>query len=302
MRPVEQQTILITGSTDGLGKALAGVLAARGATVLLHGRSPERLAGAAGELRGAAESDHIAAYLADFASLSAVRALAREIERKHEQVDVLINNAGIGPGPAGAPREESADGHELRFAVNYLAPFLLTTLLLPFLRRGVPARIVNVASGVQAPIDFAAIRPEQRYDGMRVYGQSKLALIAFTVELAERLANQGERQLTVNAVHPGSLMNTKLVSEHWGHAASTVDDGVKAMLHVALAPELEGVSGCYFARSNAARAHPQAYQPAAGRRLWRLSEELVGIQRPSDHDLKPYHLEPAEHEQHVRST
>src|SRR3989449_2105322 len=205
MRPLDQQTILVTGATDGLGRALAQNLAARGATVLLHGRSPDRLARATQEIRQATLNDRLRVYRADFASLEPVRGLAREIERDQPRLDVLVNNAGIGGGGRHGRRETSADGHELRFAVNYLAPFLLTNLLLPLLRRSTPARIVNVASVGQAPIDFDDVMLQSRYDGFTAYRQSKLAQIMFTFELAERLRAAGET---------GDRKSTRLNSSH----------------------------------------------------------------------------------------
>jgi NAD(P)-dependent dehydrogenase (short-subunit alcohol dehydrogenase family) len=281
MRPVEEQTILITGATDGLGRALAHGLASRGATVLLHGRSETRLSDTARAIREATASDRLRTYLADFSSLEEVRRLGERALTREDRLDVLINNAGIGTGPAGAPRQESADGYELRFAVNYLAPFLLTNLLLPLLRRSAPARIVNVASAGQAPIDFDDVMLERRYDGWRAYGQSKLAQVMCTFELAERLRSTGEDGVTVNALHPATFMHTKMVLESVGHAASTVEDGVEATLRLALSAELEGVTGRYFDRMREAQAEDQAYDPRACSRLWSLSEELAGA-RPRD--------------------
>jgi len=277
MRPIDDQTILVTGATDGLGKALAGELAARGATVLLHGRSAERLAAAVREIREATGSDRLRSYRADFASLESVRGLASEVARDHARLDVLVNNAGIGGGTPGGAREESADGHELRFAVNYLAPFLLTNLLLPLVSRSAPARIVNVASVGQAPIEFDDIMLRRHYDGMRAYSQSKLALIAFTFELAERLRAAGNTGVTINALHPASLMNTKMVYESFGYTMSTIADGLEATLRLVVAPELQAVSGRYFDRLKQARAHRQAYDATVRRRLWRVSEGLVGL-------------------------
>jgi NAD(P)-dependent dehydrogenase (short-subunit alcohol dehydrogenase family) len=271
VRPVDQQTILVTGATDGLGRALAGALAARGATVLLHGRSQERLEDTRREL--AAAAGNVGSYIADFAALDDVRRLAGAVEQRHERLDLLVNNAGIGGGKNGT-REESVDGYELRFAVNYLAPFLLTKLLLPLLRRSEPARIVNVASAGQARIDFDDVMLERRYSGSRAYAQSKLAQIMFTFELAERLRAEGAG-VTVNALHPASLMNTKMVFESYGYTMSTIEDGVEATLRLAVSPELEGVSGRYFDRLREARPNAQAEDADARRRLWRLSDQLV---------------------------
>jgi NAD(P)-dependent dehydrogenase (short-subunit alcohol dehydrogenase family) len=279
MRPLEEQTVLVTGSTDGLGRALARELAALGATVLLHGRSSERLEDSLRGLRNATGSERLRGYLADFASLDEVRRLAGEMERDWACLDVLVNNAGIGAGNRGA-REESADGLELRFAVNYLAPFLLTNLLLPLLTRSTPARIVNVASAGQAPIDFDDVMLERGYDGGRAYAQSKLAQIMFTFELAERL-RAGDAGVTVNALHPASLMDTKMVYESFGYTMSTIEEGVAATLRLAVSPDLDGVSGRYFDRLREARAHEQAYDPDARRRLWRLSKQLVELATPT---------------------
>jgi NAD(P)-dependent dehydrogenase (short-subunit alcohol dehydrogenase family) len=269
MRPVDEQTILVTGATDGLGRALAGELAARGATVLLHGRSEKRLEDTRRELG----NDRLWTYLADFSALDDVRRLAEAVERDHERLDVLVNNAGVGAARNGS-RQVSEDGYELRFAVNYLAPFLLTKLLLPLLRRSAPARIVNVASAGQAPIDFDDVTLERGYSGSRAYGQSKLAQIMFTFELAEQLRAEGAG-VTVNALHPASLMNTKMVFESFGYTMSTIEDGVESTLRLAVSPELEGVSGRYFDRLREARPNEQADDPVARRRLWQLSEQLV---------------------------
>jgi NAD(P)-dependent dehydrogenase (short-subunit alcohol dehydrogenase family) len=274
MRPVDEQTILVTGATDGLGRALARELAARGALVLLHGRSTQRLEATRREIAEATGGHRLRTYQADLASLEQVRRLGREVDGQQERLDVLVNNAGIG---GDGPRRESADGVELRFAVNYLAPFLLTDLLLPLLRRSAPARIVNVASVGQAPIDFDDVMLERRYDGLRAYRQSKLAQIMFTFELAERLRAAGESGVTVNALHPATLMDTKMALETFGYAMSTVQDGVEATLRLVVAPELDAVSGHYFDRLRESRADPQAYDAEARRRLWRLSAVLTGV-------------------------
>jgi NAD(P)-dependent dehydrogenase (short-subunit alcohol dehydrogenase family) len=273
MRPLEEQTVLVTGSTDGLGRALARELAALGATVLLHGRSSERLEDSLRGLRNATGSERLRGYLADFASLDEVRRLAGEMERDWACLDVLVNNAGIGAGNRGA-REESADGLELRFAVNYLAPFLLTNLLLPLLTRSAPARIVNVASAGQAPIDFDDVWLERHYDGVQAYCQSKLALVMLTLDLAEELQDRG---VTANCLHPGTYMPTKMVAHAGVRPVDSLETGVRSTTNLVASPELAHVTGRYFDRLTEAHAHPQAYDEDARRRLRELSERLVGV-------------------------
>jgi NAD(P)-dependent dehydrogenase (short-subunit alcohol dehydrogenase family) len=193
-----------------------------------------------------------------------VRRLAGEIEAEHERLDALINNAGIGAGRPGASREFSRDGYELRFQINYLVSFLLTSLLLPLLRHSTPVRVVNAASAGQAPVDFDDLIFEHGYDGWRAYRQSKLAQIMFTFDLAERI---GESGVTVNALHPATLMDTKMVHEV-ASPISRVEEGAEATLRLVAAPQLDGVTGKYFDGLEEARAHAQAYDPTARRKLW----------------------------------
>ena len=270
MRPIDQQPILITGSTDGHGRRLARDLAAHGATILLHGRNPERGEQALQEVRAVNRAAPHRFYPADFGSLEEVRQLAQAIEADHKRLDALVNNAGIGVGRPGAGRELSRDGYELRFQVNYLAGFLLTTLLLPLLRRSAPARVVNVASAGQARLDFDNVMLDHGYEGWRAYRQSKLAQIMFTMELAERLEGSG---VAVNALHPATFMDTKMVREI-GAPITSVEEGAKATFHLLTASELEAVMGKYFDGVRPARAHAQAYDPTARRQLWSISEEL----------------------------
>jgi NAD(P)-dependent dehydrogenase (short-subunit alcohol dehydrogenase family) len=269
MRDATEATILVTGATDGLGRRVARELAARGSTVLLHGRSPERLEATLEELRGQRSSQKVGSYLADLSSLAAVRDLAERILSEYDRLDVLVNNAGI----IVQERKESEDGYELTFAVNYLSHFLLTSLLLPLLKDSAPARVVNVASAGQSPIDFDDPMLERGYDAMRAYSMSKLAQIMFTLELAERLSDTG---VSVNALHPASLMDTKMVLDTFGfgYTMSTVEEGTEAVVRLAVSPELEGVTGRYFDGTREARANRQAYDPQARDRLWVLSEEL----------------------------
>jgi NAD(P)-dependent dehydrogenase (short-subunit alcohol dehydrogenase family) len=186
----------------------------------------------------------------------------------------LINNAGVGSGkPAGTTRQESQDGYELRFAVNHLAGFVLTMRLLPLLRRSAPARVVNVASAGQYPIDFDDVMLRREYDGGRAYRQSKLAQIMFGFDLSDRVPAD---EVTVNSLHPATFMPTKIVLEQHGHSVDSLEEGVDATLRLAAGADMEGVTGRYFNRQDEARADDQAYDPLARRRLLELSAELTG--------------------------
>ncbi len=267
MRDPTEATVLVTGATDGLGRRVALELAGRGTEVLLHGRSRERCEAVVEQVRRhtGAEGPHY--YLADLSSLGAVRRLAEQILSEHDRLDVLVNNAGI----IAREREETVDGVELTFAVNYLAHFLLTNLLLPLLLGSAPARIVNVASAGQSPVNFRDVMLKRGYSGMKAYTQSKLAQVMFTFELAERLRDTG---VTVNALHPATLMDTKMVRQTFGHASSTVQEGTEAVVRLAASPELHRVTGRYFVGTREARADRQAYDAGARKRLWDLSEKL----------------------------
>jgi NAD(P)-dependent dehydrogenase (short-subunit alcohol dehydrogenase family) len=274
MRPTDQTTALVTGATDGHGRGVAERLAAEGATVLLHGRSPDRVEATASEIRAATGSDRLGTYVADLAALDEVRSLAEEVAHTNASLHVLISNAGIGSGkPDLSTRQESRDGFELRFAVNYLAGFLLTLRLLPLLRASAPARVVNVASAGQSPIDFDDVMLERHYSGTRAYTQSKLAQVMFGFELAEHLPAD---EITVNSLHPATYMPTKIVLEPGGRPMDSLEEGIAATARLALSPDLEGVSGRYFERQVDARAEDQAYDREARRRLWDLSLQLTG--------------------------
>jgi NAD(P)-dependent dehydrogenase (short-subunit alcohol dehydrogenase family) len=252
--------VLITGATDGLGRALARELDGAGATVLVHGRDEERIAATLAEL-----SDRARAYRADLASLAEVRRLADEVVAAEPRLDVLVNNAGIGTTvPGGGERLQSADGYELRFAVNYLAGYLLTRALLDVLRRSAPARVVNVSSAGQAPIDFDDVMLERHFSGTQAYCQSKLAQIMFTFDLADDGA-------TAVALHPATYMPTKMVSS----PISTLEEGVDATARLVTAPAAD-VTGRYFYGTREARADAQAYDADARLTLRELSERLTG--------------------------
>jgi NAD(P)-dependent dehydrogenase (short-subunit alcohol dehydrogenase family) len=267
------KTALVTGSTDGLGRMVARALAREGYRVWVHGRDAAR-----GEtlVREIADQGGEARFVrADFASLVAVRALAERALAELPRLTLLINNAAIGPStPGRAGRELSADGYELRLAVNYLAGFLLTRRLLPALQCGAPARIVNVASLGQFPLDFENLMLERAYSGVRAYAQSKLAQVMFSFDLAEALRTHG---VTVNCLHPATYMDTTMVRAMAVKPQSTVAAGAAAVLRLACAPELARMSGEFFDGSRPARAHAQAYDPQACGRLAALSERLTGL-------------------------
>ena len=209
---------------------------------------------------------------ADFASLADVRALADVVGKTTDRLDILINNAGI--GTAGEGRKTSKDGHELRFAVNYLAPFLLTHLLLPLIKASAPARIVNVASAGQQAIDFDDVMLTKDYSGARAYRQSKLAQILFTMDLAQELAGS---KVTVTALHPATFMDTNMVRQSGVTPVSSVEQGGEAILNLAIGPALAGRSGLYFNGLNEAKADAQAYDGAARGKLRVLSARLAGL-------------------------
>ena len=282
---LDGKVAIVTGAGNGVGRGEAIELADQGAKVVVNDLGVS-VTGEGADKRTADEvvdvikgrgGEAVANY-DDVADFNGAKSIIDTAVEAFGKLDVLVNNAGIGGGGRHGRRETSADGHELRFAVNYLAPFLLTHLLLPLLRRSAPARIVNVASVGQAPIDFDDVMLQRGYDGFTAYRQSKLAQIMFTFELAERLRAAGETGVTVNALHPASLMPTKMVRESFGYTMSTIADGLEATRRLVIAPELDGVSGRYFDRLEEGRAEPQAYDPAARRRLWQLSEELVAAE------------------------
>ncbi|WP_129842739.1 SDR family NAD(P)-dependent oxidoreductase [Streptomyces sp. RFCAC02] len=278
------QTVLITGATDGLGRSLAHRLATgpddTATRLILHGRDPGRLASTADAI-AATGAPRPRTVLADLADLSQVRMMAAEVSASTERLDVLVNNAGIGSGePDGRTRRTSADGHELRFAVNHLAGFLLTLELLPLLTTSAPARVVNVASIGQAPVDPDDPMLERGYNGTRAYGQSKLAQIATGFELAARLPAD---RITVNSLHPATYMPTKMVLAEIGHSVDTLADGTDATHRLVTDPRLAGVTGRFYDRTRETRAHPQAYDPVARHRLWDLSVALTGATAPPPH-------------------
>jgi NAD(P)-dependent dehydrogenase (short-subunit alcohol dehydrogenase family) len=271
MAPIAQ-TILITGATDGHGQGVALALARRGANILVHGRDEGRVAETVAAVRAAGAAG-ARGYRADFEALEEVRTMAAQLLATEPRLDVLVNNAGIGTTvPGGGRRMVSRDGHELRFQVNYLAPYLLTRLLLERIRASVPARIVNVSSAGQQPIDFQDVMLEHGYSGVRAYCQSKLAQILFTVDLAGELDGSG---VTVNALHPATYMPTKIVPG----PLSSLEEGVEATVRLVVDPALARTSGRYFDGQRERRADAQAYDAQARAALRTLSARLAAPPR-----------------------
>jgi NAD(P)-dependent dehydrogenase (short-subunit alcohol dehydrogenase family) len=265
------RVILVTGSTDGLGREVALRLAASGAHVIVHGRNRERGAAVVDEITRGGKGT-AAFFAADFASLANVRAFADTIRRRYPRIDVLVNNAGVWLRQG--PRQTSADGFEMTFAVNYLAGYLLTRELLPLLRASAPSCIVNVASQTQSPLDFADVMQEQSYSGQRAYSQSKLAQVMSTIDLARELSGTG---VTVVALHPATLMDTHLVEAAGVRPRSTVDEGATAVMHAITDTTL--VSGTFLIGMQTGRANAQAYDEAARAQLKAISDRLIARAR-----------------------
>ena len=264
------KTVLITGSTSGLGAEVAERLGAMGATVIVHGRSLERGKEVVDAINAAGPGEAVF-YQADLGSLAEVKALADRVKDEHSALHLLINNAGIG-GASNEPRQLSADGHELVFAVNYLSHFLLTRELLPLLESSAPARIVNVASIGQRPVNFDDIMMESGFQTMGAYSQSKLAQIMFTITLSEQL---DASKIIVNSLHPATFMDTPMVTSTGRRPMASVNDGADAVMQLAVGLGVAGRTGLYFNQLNDGRANAQAYDAAARQRLWDLSLELT---------------------------
>src|SRR5215470_17898045 len=235
MEKRSRKTALVTGSTDGVGRLVARKLGQAGVRVLVHGRDAERGARVVADIKA---SGGAADFLsADLSVLAEVGRLADAARATTDRLDLLINNAGIGTA---GPRQTSAEGFELRFAVNYLAGFLLTLLLLPLIKKSAPARIVNVSSAGQQPIDFGDVMLTQGYSGARAYCQSKLAQIMLTIDLGAALEGTG---VTVTCLHPATYMDTSMVRRAGVRPFSTVEEGARAILNLAISPAVEGRPG-----------------------------------------------------------
>jgi NAD(P)-dependent dehydrogenase (short-subunit alcohol dehydrogenase family) len=265
----DQQVVLITGSTGGLGRELAKRMASRGAHVIVHGRNEERGREVVAEIeregKGSARF-----YAADFSSFAQIREFGEAILGNYERLDILVNNAGFGSTPD--ERLLSEDGHEFRFHVNYLSHFLLTRMLMPRLLDGDGSRIVNVSSLAQSPIDFDDVMIENNFSGGRAYGQSKLAQIMHTFDLAEELEGTG---VIVNALHPATYMPTAMVARAGREPRATIDEGADAVMQLITSDEIG--TGQFYRGLELGNANDQAHDPAARARLKKLSEELTGV-------------------------
>jgi retinol dehydrogenase 14 len=278
--PMAGRTVLVTGGTGGIGRATALGLATTGAHLAITGRDRGRAEAAAGEIRAA--GGRVDVFVADLSSQSEVRRLADEVLQRLSRIDVLVNNVG----GYWNTRHVTADGLERTFALNHLAPFLLTNLLLDRLQQSAPARVVTVSSNAHAQgrIDFDDLQGERSYSGARAYSQSKLANVLFTYELARRLP---ATSVTANALHPGVVRTSFGAEDPGGVQRRLVPfmrlfmkapaQGAATSIHLACAPELERVTGRFFANRKPTRSARHSYDQAAAARLWQVSTELVGL-------------------------
>ncbi|MBX7112785.1 MAG: SDR family oxidoreductase [Myxococcaceae bacterium] len=273
--------VLVTGATNGIGLWAAIGLARLGAEVVVVGRDPARTAQALHQVRAEAGSMQVQSLLADLSSMASVRALAAQVHERYGQLHVLLNNAG----GINLNREVTVDGYERTFATNHLSYFLLTSLLLPLLEKTPGARVVNVASEAhrRGPLDFDDLMSDRGYRSFTAYSRSKLANILFTFELARRLQGTG---VTANCMHPG-VVGTNFLGKNnsvwallWPIAKLfllTPQQGAQTAVFLASSPEVNGVTGEYFARSRRKRTRPFAHDVVAAKRLWEVSEKLVGL-------------------------
>ncbi len=269
-----QKRILITGSTDGIGKITAEYLADKDHEVIIHGRDENKCKSVKEEIVNLIGNNNINYYVADLSSIKEIKSLAKQLNSDLSNLDVLINNAGVGIGPDSTKRRLSTDGYELCFAVNYLAPYLLTNLILPLIEKAEHPRIVNVASVAQHKIDFDNVMLERDYDGHRAYSQSKLALIMFTFDLAEKLK---DKPITVNAMHPGTLLDTNMVREGWGKSLGKPERGADNQVYLALSEKVDNLSGQYFDEKTISKANQQAYDKEARQKLDTIAKKLTAL-------------------------
>jgi NAD(P)-dependent dehydrogenase (short-subunit alcohol dehydrogenase family) len=272
---------MVTGATSGIGAVTAQALAQQGATVILVGRNLEKCADTVNRIKQQTGNSAVEFMQADLSAQKEVRQLAEQFKSRYQRLDVLVNNAGA----IFLRRQETVDGIEMTFGLNHLNYFLLTNLLLDTIKASASARIINVSSRAhrRAQINFDDLQSRSRYNGQRAYGQSKLANVLFTYELARQLEGTG---VTANALHPGvvatrfAMNNGPVVSLFMGlfHlAALSPEQGAQTSIYLATSPDVEGVTGKYFVEKKAVPSAPASYDTAAASRLWQVSAELTGL-------------------------
>ena len=268
---MENKIILITGATDGIGKRTAYELADKSATVILHGRDKERLLKTQEEISHLTNNNNISIVTANLSSLKQVRLAAEEIKTKFKQLDVLINNAGVYM----KTRVLTEDGFETTFAVNHLAPFLITNLLLNLLKQSNSSRIINVSSiaHTRAQLVFENLNSAKHFDAYSTYAVSKLANILFTYKLADQLKNDG---ITVDALHPG-VIDTKLLHTGFNIAGASVEEGAATSVYLASSNEVENVSGKYFENVKEVPSSEDSYNKEYQKKMWNVSSQMVGL-------------------------
>lgn len=266
------KTILITGSTDGIGKLAAMKLAKSGHNLYLHGRNPEKLRNVVAEIKVKSDNPNINGFVADFSIIRDVEALASRIKSEVKHLDVLINNAGIFKSPVST----TSDGYDIRFTVNYFAPYLLTNELLPLLKKSQSPRIINLSSAAQASVSFEALVGRASISAQSAYAQSKLALTMWSFDLAQK-----QKDIAVIAVNPGSLLNTKMVQEAYGKHWSSADKGANILVELATLDDYVNHSGKYFdndlgnPKGRFNEAHLDAYDDTLIDRLITDTEKII---------------------------
>lgn len=281
---MQGKVVLITGATAGIGKVSALELAKIGATVVIVGRNPGKVAATVREVQAQSGNASVEGLLADLAAPGQIRAMAQTFKEKHNRLDMLLNNAGA----VFSSRKETHDGFEMTFALNHLHYFLLTHLLLDVLQASAPSRIINVASDAHRAgrMNFDDLQGKRRYNGWAAYSQSKLANVLFTYELARRLEGSG---VTANALHPGAVATNfgdgngilgDIVMTIFRRFAISPEQGARTSIYLASAPEIEGVTGKYYTDCKPVNSSPASYDKEAARRLWQISEELTGVAIP----------------------
>lgn len=266
-----KKSILITGSTDGIGKLAAIKLAKDGHQMFLHGRNPEKLTDTIKEITETTKNENVKGFVSDFSDLESIKEMGQKVNAELSSLDVLINNAGIFKSPIAMTK----DGLDIRFAVNYYAPFILTNSLIDLLQKGENPRIINLSSAAQAPVSEDALLGKREQSAMESYSQSKLAITMWSVHLSKTLAD-----ITVIPVNPGSLLNTNMVREAFGHHRSSADKGADILYDLAISENHKNHSGDYFDNDRGAygTAHDDAYDADKTKRLIELTESLLASQ------------------------